>query len=63
MMLVRETAARYEEEGVEDEEGRVEGFARSTGVASESSTYGHFAASYAALRRIDSLLMAPKTKK
>ena len=63
MMLVRETAARYEEEGVEDEEGQMEGAARSTGVALEGSTCGHFVASYAALHRIDSLLMAPMTKK
>ena len=55
--------SQYEEEGVEDEEGQVEGVARSNGVASEGSTCGRFAASYAALHQIDSLLMAPMTKK
>ena len=50
---------RDEEEGAEDEEGREEGATRLARAALEGSTSGRFAVSCAALRRIDSLLMAP----
>ena len=53
--------ARDEEEGADEEKGRGEGATWSARATSEGSTRGRFAASYAALRRIDSLLMAPMT--
>ena len=59
MISAREIATRDEEERVEDEEGREEGAAGSAGAASEGSTHGCFVASYTALHRIDSVLMAP----
>ena len=54
---------RDEEEGAEDEEGREEGAARLARAALEGSTSVRFAVSYAALCRIDSLLMALMKKK
>ena len=59
MIFVRETTARGEEEGVEEEEGREEGATGLARAASEGFTCAHFAASCSALRRIDSSLMAP----
>ena len=60
-MLAREITARDEEEGADEEEGQEERVVGSAGAASEGSTCGRFAASCAALLRIDSLLMAPMT--
>jgi len=59
MISAREIVTRDEEEGAEDEEGQEEGATRLVGAALEGSTSGRFAASCVALRRIDSLLMAP----
>ena len=53
MMLVRETFALEEEEGADVR----------VGSAFIVSTRGYFAVSYAALLRMDSLLMAPMTWK
>ena len=57
MMSAKETSALEEEEGVDVEEGQ------GVGVASVVSTPSCFAANYAALLRIDSLLMAAMTWK
>ena len=56
MMAARETSALEEEEGGADKEEGLE-----AGVASVEvdSIWGRFAANYASLLRIDSLLMAP----
>ena len=61
MMLTRETTAQDEEEGAEEEEGREKGAAGFARAASVGFTHSCFATSYAALHRIDSLLMAPMT--
>ena len=61
MMLVREIASLDEEEGAYEEEGREEGATGFVVAAFKGSTWGRFAVSYAALLRIDSLLMAPMT--
>ena len=61
MILAKETAAQDKEEVVDEEECREEGAAWSARAASEGSTCDRFVASYAALRRIDSLLIAPMT--
>ena len=59
MMSARETTTRGEEEGAKEGKGREEGAVGLAGAALEGSTSGRFAASCVALRRIDSLLMAP----
>ena len=59
MMSAREIVARDEEEGAKEEVGQEERVAGSTRVACVGSTHGRFVASYAALRQIDSILMAP----
>ena len=59
MISAREIVTRDEEEGAEDEKGREEGATRLAKAALEGSTSSRFAVSCAALRRIDSLLMAP----
>ena len=61
MMSARETATQYDEEGAEEEYGQEERPAGSAGAASEDSTLRRFTASCVALRRINSLLMAPMT--
>ena len=59
MMSAREIVARDEEEGAKEEVGQEERVAGSTRVACVGSTHSRFVASYAALRQIDSILMAP----
>ena len=60
MMSIRERVAWEEQEEAEDEEGKEEGATGSAGAVLEGSTHS-FVASYAALCRIDPLLMAPMT--
>ena len=61
MMLAKETSTLEEEGGADEEEGREEGATGFVVAAFKGSTWGRFAVSYAALLRIDSLLMAPMT--
>jgi len=60
MMSARETSTLEDEEGADEEEGRMIGAAWAASVV---FTQGRFAASCVALLRIDSLLMAPMTWK
>ena len=61
MISTRKTAAQDEEEGAYEERGREEGATKLVRAALEGATHGSFAVSCAALRRIDSLLIAPMT--
>ena len=56
MVVARETSTPEEEKGVANEE---EGLEVGVAFVEVDSTQGRFAASYASLFRIDSLLMAP----